>query len=155
MLAHTGNDGASVVSGGGGGEGGGHIDGGESGRQAQEAWEAARPLTVDDLSPEERAKAEKSALPLALAKALHRQALRTSPPLDTYIDPDTGYSVFTHAYLKRRPCCGNGCRHCPWGHVNVPRPRIRPGAEAKDADDHSKPVGDAEDEEAAAGHLDW
>ena len=46
--------------------------------------------------------------------------MRSKPPRDTYIDPDTGYSVFTQAYLKRRPCCGNGCRHCPWGHVNVP-----------------------------------
>ena len=24
-------------------------------------------------------------------------------------------------YLRRRPCCGNGCRHCPHGHVNVPK----------------------------------
>mgnify|MGYP001988583887 CR=1 FL=1 len=61
---------------------------------------------------------------LALAKALHRKAcgveVASSYPRNTYIDPDTGYSVFTAAYLKRRPCCGNGCRHCPWGHANVP-----------------------------------
>ena len=56
-----------------------------------------------------------------MAKALHRHAIKCSPQRDTYIDPDTGYSVFTQAYLKRRPCCGNGCRHCPWGHVNVPK----------------------------------
>ena len=68
----------------------------------------------------EREKASRSPLPLAMAKALHCFAIKSEPPRDTYIDPDTGYSVFTSAYLKRRPCCGNGCRHCPWGHVNVP-----------------------------------
>ncbi|NCS88895.1 MAG: hypothetical protein AUK34_06115 [Ignavibacteria bacterium CG2_30_36_16] len=32
-----------------------------------------------------------------------------------YIDPKTGYRVFTSAYLKDRGyCCGNGCRHCPY-----------------------------------------
>lgn len=29
------------------------------------------------------------------------------------------YSVWTAHYLKQRPCCGNACRHCPWGHANV------------------------------------
>lgn len=39
---------------------------------------------------------------------------------DTYIDPQSGYSVFTRDALKRRgKCCGNGCRHCPFGHFNV------------------------------------
>ena len=33
----------------------------------------------------------------------------------TYIDPKTGYTVFTSEELKKRPCCGNGCRHCPYG----------------------------------------
>jgi hypothetical protein len=29
--------------------------------------------------------------------------------------------VFTAAWhLKRGTCCGSGCRHCPYGHVNVP-----------------------------------
>ena len=67
-----------------------------------------------------RAKAAASKLPLAMAKALHRFAVAQTPPRDTYIDPATGYSVFTTHYLQRRPCCGNGCRHCPHGHVNVP-----------------------------------
>ena len=77
-------------------------------------------MTAADLPAGERDKAMRSTLPLALAKAVHRHAVKAEPPRDTYIDPDTGYSVFTTAYLKRRPCCGNGCRHCPWGHVNVP-----------------------------------
>jgi hypothetical protein len=33
---------------------------------------------------------------------------------DGYIDPETGLFVFTAAYLARRPCCENGCRHCPY-----------------------------------------
>eukprot|EP00976_Prorocentrum_cordatum_P090962 1188333-Prorocentrum_minimum.AAC.2 len=37
-----------------------------------------------------------------------------------YIDPKTGYSVFTEAaLLKRGRCCGCGCRHCPFHHENV------------------------------------
>jgi hypothetical protein len=34
---------------------------------------------------------------------------------DTYVDPATGYSVFTRAYLlERGTCCDSGCRHCPY-----------------------------------------
>ena len=30
----------------------------------------------------------------------------------SYIDPSTGYTVFTEEFLKkRRTCCGSGCRH--------------------------------------------
>lgn len=37
-----------------------------------------------------------------------------------YIDPVSGLSVFTEvAHLKRGKCCGNGCRHCPYGHYNA------------------------------------
>jgi len=37
-----------------------------------------------------------------------------------YKDPKTGYGVFTAWYLsERQTCCGNRCRHCPYGHVNV------------------------------------
>ena len=39
---------------------------------------------------------------------------------ETYIDPATGYEVFTSRHLKSRECCGSSCRHCPWGHRNVP-----------------------------------
>jgi hypothetical protein len=89
-------------------------------RRQQERWAAEQPVTEANLPAEEYEKASKSKLPLAMAKALHRHAMKATPQRDTYIDPATGYSVFTQAYLKRRPCCGNGCRHCPWGHVNVP-----------------------------------
>lgn len=40
---------------------------------------------------------------------------------NTYLDPKTGYTVFTElAHLKRGICCGNACRHCPYGWQNVP-----------------------------------
>ena len=78
------------------------------------------PLTVADLPADEREKASRSRLPLRMAKALHRHAMKSQPQRDTYIDPDTGLMVFTMAYLRRQPCCGNGCRHCPYGHQNVP-----------------------------------
>ena len=35
----------------------------------------------------------------------------------TYIDPSSGYKVFTSKELSKRPCCGNICRHCPYGHI--------------------------------------
>ncbi|KAL9179378.1 hypothetical protein ACHAXT_008668 [Thalassiosira profunda] len=49
---------------------------------------------------------------------VHDEACRKKQ--DTYIDPKTGYSVFTEvAHLRRGKCCGSGCRHCPYNHVNV------------------------------------
>jgi hypothetical protein len=45
---------------------------------------------------------------------------RPLDPEDFYYD--NGLLVFTAAYhLKRGYCCGNGCRHCPYDQVNVPR----------------------------------
>lgn len=35
--------------------------------------------------------------------------------VDGYIDPATGYWVFTARYLDERGhCCEQGCRHCPF-----------------------------------------
>ena len=35
--------------------------------------------------------------------------------VDGYIDPASGYWVFTARYLHERGhCCDQGCRHCPW-----------------------------------------
>jgi iron complex transport system substrate-binding protein len=49
----------------------------------------------------------------APARERHAHACACNQP--TYIDPDTGYSVFTADFLRQRGyCCGNGCRHCPW-----------------------------------------
>ena len=46
---------------------------------------------------------------------LHKTAIENSQ--STYIDPKSGYKVFTSKELLKRPCCGNICRHCPYGHV--------------------------------------
>lgn len=38
----------------------------------------------------------------------------------TYKDPETGYTVMAISQLLLNgKCCGNGCRHCPYGHVNM------------------------------------
>ncbi|CAE8588916.1 unnamed protein product [Polarella glacialis] len=38
-----------------------------------------------------------------------------------YIDPASGYQVFTEVSQKKRGyCCGSGCRHCAYSHANVP-----------------------------------
>jgi ATP-binding cassette subfamily B (MDR/TAP) protein 1 len=52
-------------------------------------------------------------------RALHAAACEKE--IDAYIDPQTGYRVFTAFCLRRTRCCGNECRHCPHGHRNVPR----------------------------------
>ncbi|MEN0065873.1 MAG: DUF5522 domain-containing protein [Myxococcota bacterium] len=39
---------------------------------------------------------------------------------ESYVDPETGFRVFTEiAHRRRGSCCGSGCRHCPFDHVNV------------------------------------
>jgi cob(I)alamin adenosyltransferase len=49
---------------------------------------------------------------------IHRIAVEQGST--TYIDPDTGFTVFTKlAHQRRGFCCGNMCRHCPYDHVNV------------------------------------
>ena len=48
---------------------------------------------------------------------------------------EQGYMVLTAQYhLERGSCCGNGCLHCPYDHVNVPkerRPQTPPSAGPK------------------------
>jgi diphthamide synthase (EF-2-diphthine--ammonia ligase) len=49
----------------------------------------------------------------------HDAAERAGEP--SYVDPKTGYRVFTASFLQgRKKCCGCGCRHCPYNHANVP-----------------------------------
>lgn len=43
--------------------------------------------------------------------ARHGEAVAAGRPL--YEDPTTGLWVMTAASLWGRPCCNNGCRHCP------------------------------------------
>ena len=56
---------------------------------------------------------------LAIAYAvLHEEAV--SAGQEFYTDPSTGYLVMTTvSHKKRGRCCGSGCRHCPYDHVNV------------------------------------
>lgn len=43
----------------------------------------------------------------------HARALASGD--DTYVDPATGYTVLTSAFLLARgTCCDTGCRHCPY-----------------------------------------
>ncbi|XP_062612533.1 uncharacterized protein LOC134274286 [Saccostrea cucullata] len=43
-----------------------------------------------------------------------------------YVDPQTGYQVMTRlSHLQRGECCGNECRHCPYGRKNVPDDKRR------------------------------
>ncbi|KAL8559853.1 hypothetical protein ACOMHN_030189 [Nucella lapillus] len=49
----------------------------------------------------------------------HVQALKAGDT--TYLDPMTGYEVITRlAHLQRDNCCGNACRHCPFGQKSAP-----------------------------------
>lgn len=55
---------------------------------------------------------------------VHQAALAAGH--QTYVDPATGFRVFTElAHLQRGSCCGSACRHCPFDHVNVPTPPVR------------------------------
>lgn len=49
---------------------------------------------------------------------IHLNALKNKSK--TYIDPSTGFTCFTeYTHLRRGKCCGNLCRHCPYGWENV------------------------------------
>lgn len=64
-------------------------------------------VDYDGLTSEERT------IHMAHMKAINDRKL-------TYIDPKTGYTVFTISHhLKREKCCGSGCRHCAYEMVNA------------------------------------
>jgi hypothetical protein len=45
--------------------------------------------------------------------AAHQAALDAGA--DSYVDPASGYTVLTSAFLRERgTCCDSGCRHCPY-----------------------------------------
>lgn len=53
-----------------------------------------------------------------MEELMHQAALQQGQM--TYEDPSTGFTVFTElSHLKRGTCCGNQCRHCPYGYENV------------------------------------
>ena len=84
-------------------------------------FEVLTPKAADCGPPEvkaaEEAAAAKSAALIEIEE-IHRKAVRKGEK--TYIDPSTGYTVFTQlAMLERGKCCGSGCRHCPYDHQKV------------------------------------
>ena len=45
--------------------------------------------------------------------------IKIDPKSDYYFNSE-GKLVFTEYYHKKRgTCCGNGCLHCPYQHINV------------------------------------
>mmetsp|Transcript_65256 Transcript_65256/g.105741 ORF Transcript_65256/g.105741 Transcript_65256/m.105741 type:complete len:87 (+) Transcript_65256:86-346(+) len=69
-----------------------------------------------------------------VVRLLHSTAVKRG--YGQYIDPATGFSVFTALFLKKRACCGNRCRHCPWGHQNVPgQHQMSSGSSEEDKDE--------------------
>ncbi|XP_072516642.1 uncharacterized protein C1orf53 homolog [Salminus brasiliensis] len=53
-----------------------------------------------------------------LIHGLHQEACKAGKR--TYVDPLSGYKVFTEfAHKQRGRCCGSACRHCPYGQMNV------------------------------------
>jgi hypothetical protein len=46
-------------------------------------------------------------------RSAHDEAILRGEP--QYVDPVSGYLVFTaQELLARGECCGSGCRHCPY-----------------------------------------
>ncbi|KAI9985578.1 hypothetical protein PInf_004959 [Phytophthora infestans] len=67
---------------------------------------------------------EKKSAEMLEIEELHRAACANK--LAMYTDPSTGNSVMTSYMLtERQVCCGNSCRHCPYGHANVKDPTRR------------------------------
>lgn len=70
------------------------------------------PLNLSDLPDVEDIRA----LPRYVQNSrLHTRAMDMGR--DCYRDPNTGVVVFTRQFLLRGACCGEDCRHCPYGRV--------------------------------------
>lgn len=100
-------------------------------QQGQVSFDMSKPLTIDEVridagqgderAAKEIAKVERLApdkQPLAMVAVMHR--LATLRGRGQYLDPNTGFMVFTATFLKQRPCCNLGCRHCP--HLGTSKP---------------------------------
>lgn len=69
-----------------------------------------RPRSFDEPHPRRLALDHPSR---ATILAAHRSAIDAGD--NGYLDPDTGFFVFTAAWLAATgACCTNGCRHCPY-----------------------------------------
>lgn len=59
------------------------------------------------------------------ARMMNRHYLAIKSDQEFYTDETTGLNVFTELHHRRRgECCGNACRHCPFGHINVAHKNI-------------------------------
>lgn len=73
-----------------------------------------------------------------------------------YKDPATGYSVLTAHFLKERQvCCGNCCRHCPYGHANVKDASRRKNLIAQDVFLNPRSKRRSKAQDAPGGHIVW
>lgn len=71
--------------------------------------------------------------PLQDIEDLHHQAVLHGAK--SYEDPETGFTVFSEIiHLQRGTCCGNQCRHCPYGWENVAQEDYRRPAKVKSGD---------------------
>nr|XP_049588180.1 uncharacterized protein C1orf53 homolog [Syngnathus scovelli] len=89
-----------------------HVDGSRRPEDASESrtepQQACKQLTEEEL----------------LIHKFHTEACQAEKQI--YIDPSSGYKVFTeYAHLQRGKCCGTACRHCPYGQVNVKDPAMK------------------------------
>ncbi|KDO28153.1 hypothetical protein SPRG_06200 [Saprolegnia parasitica CBS 223.65] len=80
------------------------------------AWAPTTPLTLDDLMNDPSIADDLAEID---EMELDEQPSERYRLLHKYVDPASGYTVFTALFLKKRACCGYKCRHCPWGHKNV------------------------------------
>jgi iron complex transport system substrate-binding protein len=79
------------------------------------------PEDLGDVATSTKARTATASLVLANIEACHEAACAAGKA--SYADPATGYSVMTEwEHLRRGFCCGNGCRHCPYGHFNAVAP---------------------------------
>ena len=56
--------------------------------------------------------------------------------LEGYVDPLTAETVPTAAFLQRRECCGDKCRHCPYNYVNVVKAKDSESSSDSDSDSY-------------------
>jgi len=95
------------------------------------SWDASQPLSLQEVHDKAAAGDQKTRKAISNIEKLPEERkpqatwamlnrVATTLGREQYVDPATGYLVFTTTFLRKRPCCGNRCRHCPYGHVNVP-----------------------------------
>lgn len=79
-------------------------------------------IWLPPLIPGEQVLPSKRAREIPDIEEIHALAVKQGQK--QYIDPGTGYTVFSQLFMIERGwCCGSGCRHCPFGHQNLPTER--------------------------------